>query len=313
MLEVLETCMNDLLAAGRSRAELTATFNFFTRYLEDTHQVWERFGLKEAQGVQTVLMALTDDEGNRLYAPATVVKMIGTLKIFYAWARKKRLVADNPFVRVRCVKQPKRLPKDIYEVEELDSLLSWLTDFANEPTLKQRREHYLAHVVAELLYSTGLTVGEVKTLHPEDLDLQRRTVTVYIEKFSKPRTAFLTEYAASVLCVFIKDLRPVYLASPNYRNSRHLLFGTATELTKTVNRVLKQGAAALSLIPCTTRMFRHALSLHLIKTGCDARFAQELVGHESLSTTQLYVRLDTRDLRGLLDQFHPRTAVGKSL
>lgn len=87
------------------------------------------------------------------------------------------------------------------------------------------------------------------------------------------------------------------------------LFGASAELTRTVNRVLTRASEALGLAPCTTRMFRHALSLHLIKAGCDARFAQELVGHESLSTTQLYVKLDTRDLRGVLDSFHPRAAL----
>ena len=57
-------------------------------------------------------------------------------------------------------------------------------------------------------------------------------------------------------------------------------------------------------------MFRHALCLHLIKAGCDARFTQELAGHEDLSTTQLYVKLDKRDLRSVLDTFHPRALVG---
>jgi site-specific recombinase XerD len=310
MLEILENCMTDLLAAGRSRAELTATFNFFTRYLEASHQAWERFGVREAQGLQSSLMAKTDQEGKRLYAPATVVKMIGTLKIFYAWARKKRLVADNPFVRVKNVKQPTRLPKDIYEVAQIDALLAWLADFGSALTLKDQRERYLAHVVAELMYSTGLTAGELKLLKPEDVNLERRTVTAWIPQFRKHRTVILSEYAAGVLAVFVNELRPVYLASPNYRNSRHLLFGTANELTRTVNRVLLQATAALNLTPCTTRMFRHALCLHLVKAGCDARFVQELAGHLDLSTTQLYVKLDQRDLRGVLDTFHPRAVVG---
>jgi site-specific recombinase XerD len=302
--------MTDLLAAGRSRAELTATFNFFTRYLEDTHQGWERFGVREAQGLQSSLMAATDAGGSRLYAPATVVKMVGTLKIFYAWARKRYLVADNPFARVKNVKQPKKLPKDIYEVEQIDALLSWLADFAFAATLKDQRERYLAHVVAELMYSTGLTAGELKLLKPEDVNLERRTVTAWIPQYQKHRTVILSEYAAGVLRHFIEELRPVYLASPNYRNSRHLLFGTANELTRTVNRVLLEGTVALNLAPCTTRMFRHALCLHLVKAGCDARFVQELAGHLDLSTTQLYVKLDQRDLRGVLDAFHPRAVVG---
>jgi site-specific recombinase XerD len=310
MLPVLSACMTDLLAAGRSRAELTATFNFFTRYLDENHLAWERFGIREAQGLQNALMARSDEAGNRFYAPATVVKMIGTLKIFYAWARKKHLVAENPFVRVKNVKQPKRLPKDIYELEELEQLLSWLADFGSAPSLKEKRERYLAHVVAELLYSTGLVVGEVKLLKPEDVNLSRRTVTAWIPQYRKHRTAILSEYAAGVLSLFIEELRPVYLASPNYRASRNLLFGTANELTRTVNRVLLQGAAVLNLTPCTTRMFRHALCLHLVKSGCDARFVQELAGHEDLSTTQLYMRLDKRDLRGTLDQFHPRAVLG---
>ena len=310
MLAVLETCMNELLAAGRSRAEMTATFNFFTRYLEDNHLAWERFGLREAQGLQTSLMARADDEGNRFYAPATVVKMFGTLKVFYAWAKRRKLIHQNPFVRVQNVKQPKRLPKDIYEPEELEQLLSWLADFGNAPTLKDKRERYLAHVVAELMYSTGFLVGEVKTLQPADLNFERRTVKVFIAKFKKERMAIMSEYATGVLRHFVEELRPLYLVSPNYRNSRHLLFGTGAELTRTVNRVLLSGAEALGLAPCTTRMFRHALCLHLIKAGCDARFTQELAGHEDLSTTQLYVKLDKRDLRSVLDTFHPRALVG---
>jgi len=311
MLPVLASCMADLLALGRSRAELTATFNFFTRYLSENHLAWERFGIREAQGLQTALMARIGAEGERFYAPATVVKMIGTLKIFYAWAKKKHLVAENPFVRIQNVKQPKRLPKDIYEVEELEQLLSWLADFGSAPTLKDKRERYLAHVVAELLYSTGLVIGEVKLLKSEEVNLSRRTITAWIPQFKKHRTVILSEYAAGVLSIFINDIRHVYLASPNYRTSRHLLFGSANELTRTVNRVLLQASIALSLDRCTTRMFRHALCLHLVKAGCDARFVQELAGHEDLSTTQLYMRLDKRDLRGTLDQFHPRAMMGE--
>jgi site-specific recombinase XerD len=301
--------MHDLLAAGRSRAELTATFHFFTRYLGDNHVSWERFGLKEAQGVQTALMAMQDGSGKRLYAPATVVKMIGTLKIFYGWAKKRHLVHENPFRRVKCVKQPKKLPKDIYGPAEMESLLAWLGDFSAGSTVKDKRERYLAHLVAELMYATGLTVGEVKRLRPGDLDLERRTARVFLPQYKRERVCFLSEYAAGILGIYVEELRPLILVSPNYRNSRHLLFGTSAELTRTVNRVLLAASAVLELSPCTTRMFRHALSLHLVKAGCDARFAQELVGHESLSTTQLYVRIDTRDLRGALDEFHPRAAL----
>lgn len=309
MLPIFETYTNELISQGRARAQLSFAFNLFTRYLEETGLSWERFTFKEAQGVQTAMMALVSEDGGRKYAPSTVVQFIGSLKGFYAWAKRKRLIHQNPFIRVQVVKQPKRLPKDIYEVEQMEALLSWLADFGSEPTLKGRRERYLAHIVAELMYSTSLLVGEVKTLRPEDLDLDRRTLSVFIPQFKKTRTAFLSEYSAETLRLFINELRPVFLASPNYRSSRHLLFGTSAELTRTVNKVLLEGSTALGLPPCTTRMFRHALCLHLIKAGCDARFAQELVGHEDLSTTQLYVNLDKRDLRGLLDKFHPRGTV----
>lgn len=81
----------------------------------------------------------------------------------------------------------------------------------------------------------------------------------------RERVCFLSEYAAGILAVFLDELRPLMLASPNYRNSRHLLFGTSAELTRTVNRVLLAASEALGLAPCTTRMFRHAMSLHLVK------------------------------------------------
>lgn len=308
-MPVMQAYLDEVVSKGGRRTGITFSFSLLSRYIEETGLPWDRWSTKDAQGFQTVLMALTDEQGERVYAPSTVVGAVTALTGFYAWAKRKRLVHTNPFTHTKRVKQPKKLPKDIYEPEELEQLLTWLSRFNDAPTLKERRERYLAHVVAELMYATGFLVGELKTLRPADVDLTRRTATVYIPQFKKTRTAFLTEYAADVLKVFIEDVRDVYLISPNYRTSRHLLFGTSAELTKTVNTVLLKGAAELGLAPCTTRMFRHALNLHLVKAGCDARFVQELAGHLSLSTTQLYVRLDKRDLRGILDTYHPRGCV----
>ena len=216
----------------------------------------------------------------RKLAPATIARKLAAVRAFLRHALGKERVPDASFAPRR----PLRLP-DAPRPQEVDGELDALDGHA--PLAIRNR------TLVELVYSAGLRSQEAVDLDLADVDFDQELVHVR-GKGGKERVVPLGEEASLALAVYLRDVRP-QLA----RGAENALFLSANGRrldTSTLRR----------LLPHPHRL-RHAFATHLLEGGADLRTIQELLGHSSLSTTQMYSHVDARRLRKVYDRSHPRS------
>ena len=216
----------------------------------------------------------------RKLAPATIARKLAAVRAFLRHALGKERVPDASFAPRR----PLRLP-DAPRPQEVDGELEALDGDA--PLAMRNRTLF------ELVYSAGLRSQEAVDLDLADVDFDQELVHVR-GKGGKERVVPLGEEASLALAVYLRDVRP-QLA----RGAENALFLSANGRrldTSTLRR----------LLPHPHRL-RHAFATHLLEGGADLRTIQELLGHSSLSTTQMYSHVDARRLRKVYDRSHPRS------
>jgi len=216
----------------------------------------------------------------RKLAPATIARKLAAVRAFLRHALGKERVPDASFAPRR----PLRLP-DAPRPQEVDRELA---AFEGKGPLAIRN-----HTLVELVYSAGLRSQEAVDLDLADVDFDQELVHVR-GKGGKERVVPLGEEASHRLAVYLREARPE-LAS----GAENALFLSARGRrldTSTLRR----------LLPHPHRL-RHAFATHLLEGGADLRTIQELLGHSSLSTTQMYSHVDAKRLRKVYDRSHPRS------
>ncbi|HET6829467.1 MAG TPA: tyrosine recombinase XerC [Ramlibacter sp.] len=223
---------------------------------------------------------------------------------FYAWLGRHGLVSSNPVQDVRAPKAPKPLPKAL-GVEEAVQLAEHRQDDA-DPWLQARDV-----AIVELLYGCGLRVGEVVGLDVQAgsnargwVDLQAGDVHV-LGKGSKRRSVPLGRKAAEALAAWLQQraLAPwagVQAALFTGRN------GTRLSAQAIWQRLRRRSQMAGLATPVHPHMLRHSFASHVLQSSGDLRAVQELLGHSSIATTQVYTRLDFQHLAKAYDAAHPR-------
>jgi len=219
----------------------------------------------------------------------------------------------NPFCDVKYPRLPDGISKNFLNEAQMNRLLETLSMFHRAETAKEKLEKYRLHVVTVLLYATGMRIAEAAALLPEDVDIKRREVVIRSGKGGKSRLAFLTGYAADVLDYYMQYGRKAVL-SRGWRKHGERLFGAdVATLDSAVNRELSETCKRLKIPVITCHGFRHSLGTHLLKAGCDVRHIQMILGHDKLNSTQRYTRVDRRDLRNIIDKYHPRQPVKRKI
>lgn len=255
---------------------------------------------KEAQEFQSWL----NNQNNR-FSPASIQGIIGPLSKMYDYFTRRRLVVTNPFLLIDRIKTPFKIPKNIPNEKEMDKLLTYLSKFTRGKNLIEYKRDYKAHVLCELLYSTGIRICEASSIKLDDIDLVNGTILINDSKTSSQRTVFLSDYINRILQIYISELRDKTLWLHNGADP-HLLFGCSANLMLWLNKILKNSCIEIGLECITSHIFRHAFGYHMLKAGCDLRKIQSFLGHKRLNTTQIYTKVDTETLRNVLDQYHPR-------
>lgn len=238
------------------------------------------------------------------YCAATVARKIATLRSLYKWMHTRGMITSNPMQLIRTPKQTKRLPKAI-SVEQVDKLLS-MPD--NRDTLGARDR-----AILETLYSTGVRVSELVDLNRNDLDQTDQTLRVR-GKGKKERIVPLGSHALAAIRNYLTLLEPdprfaalrqQSISHPNVplfvnKNGGRL---SSRSVRRKLDKYLTAAGLDASISPHT---LRHSFATHLLDNGADLRSVQELLGHQSLSTTQIYTHLSSMRLRASYDQAHPR-------
>lgn len=258
-----------------------------------------------AQGYQTWLLETGRNDGGS-YSPGTIHNYLKAARRFFDFLRHKGMVLTNPFTCIKKIRSGKALPKDVLKEEEMSTLLDRLAIYDTDPLLLRQAKGYKIHVIAELLYATGLRAGEAARLRLEDVDLHRGTVTVAKGKNGKGRICFLNDYAREVLELYITKIRDLLMAQFPNRDKR-LLFGVKEKtLITIINTVVGEAAKELEFPHQSSHHFRHAFGAHFLRGGCDLRFIQTFLGHESIGNTEVYTKIEKEDLKEVLDHYHPR-------
>jgi site-specific recombinase XerD len=241
-------------------------------------------------------------DGRRVSKSSVEALMFGA-KRFLTWLVQRGVLLVNPMDDLEIVSRPKQPLGGIYTEAEMERFLSVLEDWNQAGALDAQASHYRTHVMAEVQYATGLRVTELCSLVEADLDLDRGIVWVRQGKGQKSRIAYLTQYAVQVLRVYL-TMRPLVLRGGSYASDR--IFGAQPANVATVyNSQLQEAATKAGLPGWYNHKFRHALGYHLLRAGCSIRYIQAILGHEKLSTTEIYTKVDTADVRSVLDRFHP--------
>jgi len=256
----------------------------------------------DADLIRGFLSHLADQQ----YSPATMARKIATLRSFYKWADRNDLADRNPMTLIRTPRQSKRLPKAV-TVEQVERLLACPDD--SEPLGARDR------AMLETLYSTGIRVSELVDLNLEDFDEGGEALRVR-GKGKKERVVPLGAHAMAAIKHYIDTVRADkrYAQVWSEDQGENVLFMnkhggriSSRSVRRKLDKYLRQVGLDPSISPHT---LRHSFATHLLDNGADLRSVQELLGHQSLSTTQVYTHLTAQRMRDAYDDAHPRAEAG---
>ena len=223
-------------------------------------------------------------------ARKSMARKLAALRSFFKFLCRKEIIKINPVQRVASPKLGRKLPHFLY-TEQIEELLR-APDRSN---LLGSRDQ----VIMELLYGSGLRVSELVSLNRENLDLESGLIRV-LGKGNKERVLPVTNYAIQAIKVYLgmrTDHDEVLLL--NYRGTRLS--------DRSVRRILDKLVAKISLEKHVhPHMLRHSFATHLLDGGADLRSVQELLGHQKLSSTQIYTHLTRERVKEVYTKAHPR-------
>ena len=240
------------------------------------------------------------DSSERGLARATLARRTASVRSFASWLAREQIIPNDPALRLRSPKNRSELPR-VVTSSHLDTIFTGLNLRAAEGDPLALRD--LAMV--ELLYASGIRVSELCGLDDGDLDLERLTALV-TGKGSKQRVVPFGVPAARAIGDYLDRGRPV-LAGQSGATAMFLGARGARIGPRTVYRLV---AGLLDEVPGSgpagPHALRHSAATHLLDGGADLRAVQELLGHASLGTTQIYTHVSTERLKAAYAQAHPR-------
>jgi site-specific recombinase XerD len=326
LLEIQKEFLEHLTRTRAHKYGQKRYMEIFNEYLSGAGLDIFNLKVKQARDFQSYLMTLTGPDGSIHYTKGTVSMAITGMRNFYDFLKKRGLAFSNPFLAVRKVKRGVQLLKDIPDEEAVHRFLKRLTEFWKIPAKAGRAsvaKYYRAHVVAELIYSTGLYMGDIMRLRVKDVDF-RRSVVKLDGGTTSEREYLLNDYARQVLEIYVERMREVILPSSTLSGTDGSLFGNGKNLRDSVNAVFReissQEILSQEVSPqeafspqgreFTAKGLRHAMALHLLRNGCSIRHAQEILGYRDIKSMRAYRALDREGLKNVIDRYHPRASKG---
>ena len=234
------------------------------------------------------------------YSPSTVARMLVSLRALYRFLVAEGFVEVDPTAKVGSPKRPRSIPKAI-PIEDVEELLALPGD-----DLLGRRDR----AILELLYGTGLRISELVALDVDDVDLDGKIVLVRMGKGSKSRRVPLGREAIKAVGAYTSISRPELV-----KKAKRAVSGGALFLNARGGRLSRQGCwkvlkgyARIAGIEddVSPHTLRHSFATHMLDGGADIRVVQELLGHASLATTQVYTMVSDSRLREVYFAAHPR-------
>ena len=223
--------------------------------------------------------------------PKSIQRHLSSAKGFFRFLKKNNLIESSPFELISAPKSSSTLP-EVLSPEDVEQLLNF------KPTnMIEIRDM----AIVELMYSSGLRVSETANINISDFE-ENKTCLRVLGKGSKTRLVPMGRFAINAINNWLMEREKIL-------NNTDALFlnSKGTRLTvRSIQLRLKKMAVKQGLPPIHPHMLRHSFATHMLESSGDLRTIQELLGHSSLSTTQIYTKLDYQHLAKIYDQAHPR-------
>lgn len=236
------------------------------------------------------------------YKKTTISRKIASLRTFYKYLCREQKSDTNPAMNLTLPKRQKALPKFLSE-DEIQQILNNVK--MDTPS------GYRNRAILELLWATGMRVSELSGLNFGDLNLENNEISVF-GKGSKERIILVTDRAKTYLLRYIENARSLiakgYKLEDVTESSPVFINNTGFRLqTQTVRKVINEIVEKIELPKkVTPHVFRHSFATHLIEHGADLRVVQELLGHASISNTQIYTHVSMQHIKEVYNETHPR-------
>jgi tyrosine recombinase XerC len=234
------------------------------------------------------------------YKKTTIARKVVSLRTFFKYLHKFQYINSNPAENLSAPKRPKSLPKFLTD-DEMENIL----DNVNINTPAGLRNK----AILELLWATGMRVSELSGLNFEDLNLEENEIRVF-GKGAKERIVLVSQRAKKYLIQYIESARGLISKdNPQPQSSTSPVFINKTGYrlqNKTIRNVINDIVDKIQLPKhVTPHVFRHSFATRMIENGADLRVVQELLGHSSISNTQIYTHVSTQHLKQEYNKAHP--------
>ncbi len=234
----------------------------------------------------------------RLKSGATIARRVSSWRSFFRYLCREEVLKDNPLAGVCIPKRDRKLPHFLSEME-----MKMLVEYPKRQKLLGARDQ----AVLETLYSTGIRVSELVHIDIGEIDLNRGIIKI-TAKGNRERLVPVGSYAVEAVRYYMHQVRPLLMDGNKGGQYALFLNNKGRRITdRGVRWLVKQYIRNLQLYGKTSpHTFRHSYATHLLDNGADLRSVQELLGHERLSTTQIYTHLSKERIKRVYDQCHPR-------
>lgn len=227
----------------------------------------------------------------------TISRKLSAVRSFFRFLVKRGVILDNPLEQILTPKQKKTIPVYL-PVDDVFRLL----DSIKTDTLIGKRNR----AIFETLYSSGIRISELEGLNVFDVDFKKRLIRV-LGKGNKERIVPIGQKALAAIMDYRKRLKSETGIEENSDTALFLNKRLGRLTSRSVARILEKTAKECGLlIPVSPHALRHTFATHMLDAGADLRVVQELLGHESLSTTQKYTHVSVDRLMETYDKAHPR-------
>jgi len=306
LADAVRRYLNQMLAEGRSRH----TVRDAKSGLKELLACLDGLGVNDVSQLDhDALMHYREEIAWRLTpkgTPLTVrsqLELIGHLNTFCRFLLAQGWLLSDPSAKIPRPKKPRRLPRAIMDTSEVERILA-------QPDVTTARG-YRDRVMLEMLYSTAIRREELAKLRIDDIDADGGYVFVREGKGHKDRVVPLGKSVCALVQSYLMAIRPEWVGA---NRDKHLFlnrWGKGMDPNAVWHVVHKYARAARIDKPVSTHTFRHACATHMLRNGAPIRQLQEMLGHASLETTQLYTRVTINDLRVMHRNFHPREQAGE--
>lgn len=242
-----------------------------------------------------ILRSYLNDMFNKKYSSKTISRHLSSLRTFFKYLSRENVIEFNPMILISNPKEEKRLPVYL-NYKELEDILE-IPDINTVVGLRDA-------TILELLYSTGIRVGELVNIKIKDIDFNNKKIKI-LGKGNKERYVLFGDKCLNLLNKYLKESRSKLL-----KNSCDYLFlnqrGTPISVRtteKVFNDIVKKSSIKFNVSPHT---LRHTFATHMLDNGADLNSVGELLGHSSLNTTAIYTHVSNERLRNVYLNCHPR-------